>query len=199
MKCFGIPDSAGTHFAVTGWSRVTHQLGGCFRHAKPFCRMLWYKSVVDKTRRAGSVRGICPHGLPSQSALMSTMAPPRLVACPSIYLVVEWVTISAPHSNGRQLMGLTGVIHNQGTPCLWTAIANFSMSEHIDARIEMFRRTILWCSGGESLVRFVLRMHWHSQMYIQCPVFQRDAKQIEIKSVDGEVRTCTKWSPGLQT
>ena len=27
-------------------------------------------------------------------------------SCPSIYLVVEWVTISAPHSKGRQFTGV---------------------------------------------------------------------------------------------
>ena len=40
-----------------------------------------------------------------------------LVAWPSIYLVVECVTISAPHSNGRQLIGVANVLSTiRGTP-----------------------------------------------------------------------------------
>ena len=31
----------------------------------------------------------------------STMTPPMVVPCPPMNLVVEWVTIFAPHSNGR--------------------------------------------------------------------------------------------------
>ena len=36
----------------------------------------------------------------------STIAPPKAAPWPSMYLVVEWVTISAPHSKGRQFTGL---------------------------------------------------------------------------------------------
>ena len=43
------------------------------------------------------------------------MTPPTCTAWPSIYLVVEWVTISAPKSKGRQLMGVgERVVHDQG-------------------------------------------------------------------------------------
>ena len=38
------------------------------------------------------------------------MAPPTVAACPSMYLVVEWVTMSAPKSNGLQLMGVAKVL-----------------------------------------------------------------------------------------
>lgn len=60
---------------------------------------------------------------------LSTIAPPTQAACPSIYFVVECVTISAPHSNGRQLIGVANVLSTiNGTPCACAAFANFSRS-----------------------------------------------------------------------
>ena len=45
------------------------------------------------------------------------MAPPTAMAWPSIYLVVEWVTMSTPHAKGRQLMGVAKVLSQiMGTP-----------------------------------------------------------------------------------
>ena len=41
---------------------------------------------------------------------LSTTTPPTCEAVPSIYLVVLWVTMSAPHSNGRQLIGVAKVL-----------------------------------------------------------------------------------------
>ncbi|CAN3995603.1 hypothetical protein GMJFJA_GMJFJA_11460, partial [Dysosmobacter welbionis] len=40
----------------------------------------------------------------------STMAPPTAAPWPSMYLVVEWVTMSAPHSKGRQFTGVAKVL-----------------------------------------------------------------------------------------
>ena len=46
-----------------------------------------------------------------------------------MYLVVEWVTMSAPNSMGRQLMGVGKVLSTiRGTPCSWAAWANTSKS-----------------------------------------------------------------------
>jgi len=46
-----------------------------------------------------------------------------------MYFVVECVTMSAPHSNGRQLIGVGKVLSTtSGTPCAWATRASFSMS-----------------------------------------------------------------------
>ena len=66
------------------------------------------------------------------------MAPPTQLAWPSMYLVVEWVTMSAPHSNGLQPMGVAKVLSTmRGTPWLWAALANFSRSRTIRAGLAM--------------------------------------------------------------
>ena len=55
----------------------------------------------------------------------STTAPPRELAKPFIYFVVECVTISAPHSKGLQKIGVGKVLSTiNGTPCLCAALAN---------------------------------------------------------------------------
>ena len=42
--------------------------------------------------------------------------------------------MSAPHSNGRQLMGVANVLSTiSGTPCRCAAAANFSMSSTVSA------------------------------------------------------------------
>ena len=46
-----------------------------------------------------------------------------------MYFVVECVTISAPHLNGWQLIGVANVLSTiSGTPCLCANVANFSIS-----------------------------------------------------------------------
>ena len=53
-----------------------------------------------------------------------------------MYLVVEWVTISAPHSKGRQLTGVAKVLSTiSGTPWLWAARAKSSISSTSEGRI----------------------------------------------------------------
>lgn len=48
------------------------------------------------------------------------MAPPTALAWPSMYLVVEWVTMSAPHSKGWQFTGVAKVLSTmRGTPWAW--------------------------------------------------------------------------------
>ena len=65
---------------------------------------------------------------------LSTIAPPTAAPCPSIYLVVECVTISAPHSIGLQLTGVGNVLSTiSGTPCACAAFANFSISNTVSA------------------------------------------------------------------
>ena len=55
-----------------------------------------------------------------------------------MYLVVEWVTMSAPHSMGRQFTGVAKVLSTiRGTPWLWAAAANFSMSSTVRAGLAM--------------------------------------------------------------
>ena len=66
------------------------------------------------------------------------MAPPTVRAWPSIYLVVEWVTMSQPHSKGRQFTGVAKVLSMmRGTPWAWAALANFSMSRMVRAGLAM--------------------------------------------------------------
>ena len=69
---------------------------------------------------------------------LSTMAPPTAAPCPSMYFVVEWVTISAPHLMGWQLTGVGKVLSTiSGTPCAWATFANFSMSSTVRAGFAM--------------------------------------------------------------
>ena len=57
------------------------------------------------------------------------MAPPTPTPWPSMYLVVEWVTMSAPHSMGRQKTGVGKVLSTiSGTPWSCAALAKRSMS-----------------------------------------------------------------------
>ena len=51
-----------------------------------------------------------------------------------MYFVVEWVTISAPHSMGRQLIGVGNVLSTMsGTPWSWAAFAKRSISRTVSA------------------------------------------------------------------
>ena len=53
-------------------------------------------------------------------------------------MVVEWVTMSAPHSKGRQLTGVGKVLSTiSGTPWAWAALANFSISSTVRAGLAM--------------------------------------------------------------
>ena len=55
-----------------------------------------------------------------------------------MYLVVEWVTMSAPHWKGRQLTGVAKVLSTmRGTPWAWAALANFSKSRTMRAGLAM--------------------------------------------------------------
>ena len=55
-----------------------------------------------------------------------------------MYLVVAWVTMSTPYSNGRQLIGVGKVLSTiSGTPWRCAALANFSKSNTISAGLEM--------------------------------------------------------------
>ena len=55
-----------------------------------------------------------------------------------MYLVVEWVTMSAPHSMGRQPTGVGKVLSTiSGTPWRWAAAANRSMSKTVSAGLAM--------------------------------------------------------------
>ena len=55
-----------------------------------------------------------------------------------MYLVVEWVTMSAPHSKGRQLTGVAKVLSTMsGTPWAWAAAAKRSMSSTVRAGLAM--------------------------------------------------------------
>ena len=66
------------------------------------------------------------------------MAPPTLAPWPSIYFVVECVTMSAPHSMGRQFTGVGNVLSTMsGTPCACAAAAKRSISSTDSAGFAM--------------------------------------------------------------
>ena len=94
--------------------------------------MPWYES-------SGRVRPGNLSACAIQSKLPeSTIAPPTHDAWPSMYLVVEWVTMSAPHSMGRQLTGVGNVLSTMsGTPWSCAAEAKSSMSSTASAGFAM--------------------------------------------------------------
>ena len=62
------------------------------------------------------------------------MQPPTTLAWPSMYLVVEWTTMSQPNSMGRQSTGVGKVLSmTRGTEWAWAMRANRSMSQTISA------------------------------------------------------------------
>ena len=66
------------------------------------------------------------------------MAPPTLAPWPSMYFVVECVTMSAPHSMGRHITGVGNVLSTMsGTPCACAAAAKRSMSSTASAGLAM--------------------------------------------------------------
>ena len=76
-----------------------------------------------------------------------------------MYFVVEWVTMSAPHSKGRQLMGVAKVLSMMsGTPFLWAMRAKRSMSKTAQPGLVMvspntafvFGRKAAWISSSEA-------------------------------------------------
>ena len=68
----------------------------------------------------------------------STIAPPTQEPWPSMYLVVAWVTMSTPYSNGRQLIGVGNVLSTMiGTPWSCAAETNLSKSSTISAGFEI--------------------------------------------------------------
>ena len=83
------------------------------------------------------------------------MAPPTAAPWPSMYLVVECVTMSAPHSMGRQLTGVGNVLSTMsGTPWACAAAANFSMSSTVSAGLAMVSpktaRVLSWKAASSS-------------------------------------------------
>jgi hypothetical protein len=60
---------------------------------------------------------------------LSTTTPPRVVPWPPRNLVAEWMTMSAPHSNGRVRYGVATVESMiSGMPAAWATSASPSMS-----------------------------------------------------------------------
>ena len=79
------------------------------------------------------------------------MAPPTALAWPSMYLVVEWVTMSAPHSKGRQFTGVAKVLSTmRGTPWAWATLANFSKSSTVRAGLAMVSPKTALVSGRKA-------------------------------------------------
>ena len=57
------------------------------------------------------------------------MTPPVVWAWPSMYLVVEWTTMSAPCSKGRQRAGVGKVLSmTSGTPWAWATVESLAKS-----------------------------------------------------------------------
>ena len=51
-----------------------------------------------------------------------------------MYFVVEWTTMSAPHSKGRQLTGVANVLSTiSGRPWSCATVAHFSISRTLSA------------------------------------------------------------------
>src|SRR5262249_54193136 len=67
-----------------------------------------------------------------------TTTPPMLVPCPPMNLVAEWITMSAPHSIGRQRYGVANVLSTMsGTSCSWASDATVSISRTLPAGVPM--------------------------------------------------------------
>ena len=76
-----------------------------------------------------------------------------------MYFVVEWVTMSAPHSKGLQLTGVANVLSTmRGTPFRCATEANFSMSRIWHPGLDMvspnmarvFGLKAAWSSSSEA-------------------------------------------------
>ena len=60
--------------------------------------------------------------------------------------------MSAPHSNGRQLIGVANVLSTiKGTPLLWAMRANFSTSNTITPGLEIISPNIAFVFGRKAL------------------------------------------------
>ncbi len=110
-------------------AKIAHHLDSCFCNICAFAKLLGIAdAVVGFIRlckpgkffwRAGSNQNFRYLQLPRRR-------PPH--GHPGIWLS-EWVTISAPNSNGRRLMGVGKVLSTiRGTPWRCAALANFSIS-----------------------------------------------------------------------
>jgi len=76
------------------------------------------------------------------------MHPPTCVACPSIYFVVECTTISAPNSNGLQLIGVAKVLSTtRGIPFLCATLAKSSISRTSSVGLEIVSPKISFVLG----------------------------------------------------
>ena len=89
---------------------------------------------------------------------LSTMQPPTCTAWPSMYFVVECVTMSAPNANGRQFIGVGKVLSTiSGTPWACAFSANSSRSvtfregfDSVSANTQrVFSRNAASSSSGE--------------------------------------------------
>ena len=82
----------------------------------------------------------------------STSTPPTCTAWPSMYLVVECTTMSAPHSNGRHSTGVANVLSTiRGTPCACASSANFSISNTAMAGFAMVSPNTAFVFGRKAL------------------------------------------------
>ena len=115
-------------------AEVSHQLRSTFGDESAFFSKFFSigNSVIRIIRCAESWEFVCMCH-PVKFAAIDDRTAERC-PCPSIYLVVECVTISAPHSIGRKLTGVGKVLSTMsGTPCACAAFANFSISRTVSA------------------------------------------------------------------
>ena len=118
-------------------AQVPHQLRGSLGdEGALLAEALGVGDAVVAVVRGASGRGTCRHGPSSRTCRRPRWHRPRPPPWPSIYLVVEWVTISAPHSKGRQLTGVAKVLSTiRGTPWRWAAAAKLLNVQHRQGRV----------------------------------------------------------------
>ena len=89
-----------------------------------------------------------------------------------MYLVVEWVTISAPHSKGRQLMGVAKVLSTiRGTPCAWAMSAILRMSSTQSVGLEMVSAKRAFVLGRKALAISSAGASWSTKV-TSMPIFR---------------------------
>ena len=109
------------------------------------------------------------------------MAPPTLTPWPSRYFVVECVTMSAPHSMGRQFTGVGNVLSTMsGTPCVCAAAAKRLISSTDSAGLAIVSPNTAFVFGRNAAAssssvqsgatnvhsRPMRRIVWASRLYV---------------------------------
>ena len=98
-----------------------------------------------------------------------------------MYFVVEWITMSAPHSKGRQLMGVAKVLSTMsGTPWRWAMRANFSMSNTAQAGLAMVSPKTAFVFGRKARSISSSGASWLTKVKSICMRFIVTAKRLKV-------------------